>query len=94
LRTLYSPAEYYQRTLECLKRVPADEPAAHHDSLFNVVTAFARITLKLGLLDRERGEFWRFFVRAALRHPRKFAEAMKLAAMGYHFRKLTEAFGK
>jgi hypothetical protein len=76
-----------------LKRVPADEPA-HHYSLVNAVTAFARIALKLGLLDRERGEFWRFFVRAAVRHPRKFAEAMKLAAMGCHFRKLTEAFGE
>jgi radical SAM superfamily enzyme YgiQ (UPF0313 family) len=94
LRTLYTPAEYYQRTLECLKRVSADEPAAHHYGLFKGVTAFMRIALRLGLLDRERREFWRFFARAAMKHPRKFAEAMKLAAMGYHFRKLTEVFGE
>ena len=52
--------------------------------------AFTRIVFKLGLLDRERNTFWRFFVHAVAKHPGKFAEAMKLAVMGYHFRKLTE----
>lgn len=94
LRALYRPAEYYQRTLECLKRVSENESAPQYYGFANAVTAFARIALKLGLLDRERVEFWRFFVRAAVRHPRKFAEAMKLAAMGYHFRRLAESFGE
>lgn len=91
LRTLYSPAEYYQRALESLKRVSMDGAGVHHYSLVKGLTALTRIAIKLGILDRERREFWRFFVHAAMNHPRKFAEAMKLAAMGYHFRMLTEA---
>ncbi len=93
LHTLYSPAEYYQRVLDSLKRVTTGEPARHHYSLVQSLKAFTRIALRLGLLDCERKEFWRFFIRAALKHPRKFAEAMKLAAMGYHLRKLTETYG-
>ena len=52
--------------------------------------AFSRLVLKLGLLDRERKEFWRFFRRALVEHRGQFAQSMRLAAMGYHFRKLNE----
>ena len=44
----------------------------------------------LGVRDRARGEFWRYLRLALTRHREKFAEAMMLAAVGYHFRKLTE----
>jgi Domain of unknown function (DUF4070) len=40
--------------------------------------------------DRARGEFWRYLRRALTRHREKFADAMRLAAAGHHFRKLTE----
>jgi len=53
--------------------------------------AFSRLVVKLGLLDRERKEFWRFFRRALVEHRGQFAQSMRLAAMGYHFRKLNES---
>jgi hypothetical protein len=56
--------------------------------------SLARITLKLGILDRERWEFWRFVTEAAATHRDKLADSLRLAAMGYHFRKLTEAEGR
>jgi hypothetical protein len=49
-----------------------------------------RIVLALGVRDRACGEFWRYLSRALTRHREKFAEAVRLAAVGYHFRKLTE----
>jgi hypothetical protein len=52
--------------------------------------ALFRIVLALGVRDRARGEFWRYLRRALTRHREKFAEAVRLAAVGYHFRKLTE----
>ena len=52
--------------------------------------ALSRVVVKLGLLDRERKEFWRFFRRALVEHRGQFAQSMRLAAMGYHFRKLNE----
>jgi uncharacterized protein DUF4070 len=54
-----------------------------------MVTLF-RIMLTLGVRDRACGEFWRYLRHAITRHREKFGEAMRLAAVGYHFRKLTE----
>lgn len=56
--------------------------------------AFARVVLTLGVRDSAREEFWRYLRRAAASHRRYFAHAVTLAAMGYHFRKLTEVHGK
>jgi radical SAM superfamily enzyme YgiQ (UPF0313 family) len=94
MRTIYNPREYYQRVLDSLKRTPRliAEPTGY--SLLGGITAFTRLTVKLGVLDRERREFWRFFVEAASHHRNKFIEAMRLAALGYHFRKLNEAYGE
>jgi hypothetical protein len=54
-----------------------------------VATLF-RIVLALGMRDRARGELWRYLRHALARHREKFGEAMRLAAVDYHFRKLTE----
>jgi radical SAM superfamily enzyme YgiQ (UPF0313 family) len=94
MRTVYNSGEYYQRALECLRRVPVDGPSPNKHNVFTGAAAVARITLKLGVLDRERREFWRYFTKAVAEHREKFAMSMRLAAMGYHFRKLVEAYGE
>ena len=93
LRTIYSPAEYYRRALDCLSRLTG-EPEPRRRRLIGDVTAFARVILTLGVRDGDRSEFWRYLRRAATTHRRYFAHAITLAAMGYHFRKLTEPFGE
>jgi radical SAM superfamily enzyme YgiQ (UPF0313 family) len=93
LRTLYSPAEYYGRALDCLARL-TEEPEPRRGRLTGDVTAFVRVVLTLGVRDGGRAEFWRYLRRAATSHRRYFAHAMTLAAMGYHFRKLTESFSE
>jgi len=92
MRSIYSPREYYQRALECLKRVSHDRPQIHTSGLFSKGATLARIALAMGVRDRERSEFWRYIAKAVLEHRDAFADAVRLAAMGYHFRKLTEAF--
>jgi hypothetical protein len=39
-------------------------------------------------MDRKR------FSQTLVKHHTKFAESMRLAAMAYHFRKLSEAYGE
>jgi radical SAM superfamily enzyme YgiQ (UPF0313 family) len=90
MRAIYSPREYYQRALDCLERVVAGAPEAQRNSFANDVLTLFRVMLALGVRDRARGEFWRYFRRALTRHREKFADAIRLAAVGYHFRKLTE----
>jgi len=91
LRTIYSPAEYYGRALECLKRMPAaSQPQRRHP--IRDLTTFMRVILALGIRDRERSKFWRYMACVAASHRETFSRAVILAAMGYHFRKLTEDY--
>jgi hypothetical protein len=76
-----------------LKRVPKDGPVPHRFTLISGFLALSRMAVTLGILDHERREFWRFVRRAVSEHREKFAVCMRLAAMGYHFRKLAEAYG-
>src|SRR5687767_10625973 len=92
MRTIYKPSEYYQRALESLRRTTQKGSEPSSLDIIGAVTAFSRLTFKLGVLDRERKEFWRFFVRSVISHYDQFPQSMRLAAMGYHFRKLNEAY--
>ncbi len=89
MRTIYSPREFYQRSLDSMKRTAQVFVEPQRYGFVSSVTAFARVMLKLGIVDGERKQFWRFFTHA-LKHHNRLAETLRLAAMGYHFRKLNE----
>ena len=91
MQTIYAPREYYQRALDSMKRT-IHEP--QHYNVINAVTSFARVMVKLGIVDGERKEFWRFFTQALVKHHDKLSETLRLAAMGYHFRKLNDAYSE
>ena len=93
MRTIYNPSEYYQRALASLKRTTQEFPEPVRVKIISSVAAFIRLVLKLGVLDRERKEFWRFLALTVRRHHEQFPQSMRLAAMGYHFRKLNDAYG-
>jgi radical SAM superfamily enzyme YgiQ (UPF0313 family) len=90
LRTIYSPQEYYRRALDCLSHLRLDKPEPRRTRPLSDLAAFLRVALALGVRDPARREFWRYLSRAITHHRRNFAHAVTLAAMGYHFRKLTE----
>jgi radical SAM superfamily enzyme YgiQ (UPF0313 family) len=95
MQTIYGPREYYQRVLDSLGRTsPRRSNETHSYSLASGLAALMRIMVKLGVLDRERKEFWRFLVHALVRHRNQLADSLRLAAVGYHFRKLSEAYGE
>src|SRR5215210_3429485 len=75
LRTIYSPAEYYQRALDCLSRL-TEEPEPRRSRLTGDVTAFLRVVLTLGVRDAERSEFWHYLRRAVTSHRRNLAHAV------------------
>jgi radical SAM superfamily enzyme YgiQ (UPF0313 family) len=94
MRTIYKPSEYYHRALESLRRTTQKGSEPSRFDIFDALMAFSRVLFKLGVLDRERKEFWRYLARAVAKHRDQFPQSMRLAAMGYHFRKLNEAYGK
>jgi radical SAM superfamily enzyme YgiQ (UPF0313 family) len=89
LATVFSPSEFYARALETLERVRWT-PEPRRGTLAESVAALTRLVFELGVRDGARREFWRYFATAASRHRGRFAQAMQLAATGYHLRKLTE----
>src|SRR5437899_7123688 len=94
MRTIYSPREYYQRALDSMKRTAQQFSEPQHYNAISGLAALTRVMVRLGVLDGERKEFWRFFSKALAKHRNKVAESLRLAAMGYHFRKLNESFAE
>ena len=92
MRTIYNPAEYYSRALDCLKEVAQNSTGTRGSNLRKDIATLSRVILELGLRDPARLEFWRYIHRVLLHHRKKFARAVVLAAMGYHLRKMTEAY--
>jgi len=94
MRTIYSPREYYQRVLDSMRRTANQFSEPQHYGLVRGCMTLTRILFKLGVLDSARWEFWRFFSQAIVKHRNKFADSLRLAAVGYHFRKLSDAYSE
>ncbi len=91
VRSIYSPREFYARSLNCLERVVTATREPRRGGLGSDIVTLGRVLLALGVRDSSRREFWRFMASALSQHREKFAEAVRLAAMGYHFRRVSEA---
>ena len=92
LRAIYDPAAYYQRALDCLEQVSQPASETRQQGSARDLLALLRVVATLGLRDRARNEFWRYLRCAYRDHRAKFPQAVMLAALGYHFRKLTEVY--
>lgn len=92
MKTIYKPREYYQRALDSLKRTAHEVPEPTPYNILDEAKGLFRLLFKLGVVDAERREFWRFFIKAVRAHHDRMTESLRLAAMGYHFRKLNELY--
>jgi radical SAM superfamily enzyme YgiQ (UPF0313 family) len=92
INTIYSPKQYYQRLKAFLKEYSPQHkrwfrPRLHH------ITGFTKLIWRLGVKETGRRYYWNLFF-FTLGHPRKFFTSMTLAAYGFHFRKVVEAYNK
>ena len=92
LRNIYSPKEYYDRALDCLSRLHHDRFEPRQSDLVADARSFLSLLVKLGILDNARAHFWRYFYRLARDYRHDFAHGLTLAAMGYHFRTITQKY--
>ena len=88
LSQIYSPRYYYQRVLTFLREFKTAGIETPMD--LQRFLAFLRSCLRLGLIGRERVQYWKLMFWTLLRRPRLFSLAMTLAIQGYHFRKVCE----
>ena len=89
---LYEPKHYYARVRTFLReyRAPAVRPRLDTQR----VLAFFRSTARLGVLGRERLQYWRLLGWTLLRRPRLLPHAVTLAIYGYHFRLISEGVNR
>ena len=92
LRNVYSPHEYYARALDCLARFHADRIEPRRADLQRDLAAFFKLVFTLGVRDRSRRDFWNYFYQLVRHHRRDFTHGLTLAAMGYHFRQVTDKY--
>jgi radical SAM superfamily enzyme YgiQ (UPF0313 family) len=86
VKELYAPKAYYHRASTFLRRYRKRGPRTTRTR--SDVVAFLRSLWVMGIRSRGRRAYWSFFLRSLLFRPRKFGEAMTLAILGHHFRKV------
>jgi radical SAM superfamily enzyme YgiQ (UPF0313 family) len=86
---IYSPRRFYERVKTFLVVYnPAQAPVRIHPE---ELVAFFSSIWRLGILGKERREYWRLVFWTLMKYPRKFALAITYTIYGYHFRTINEA---
>ncbi len=86
VQTLYAPKNYYARVQTFLKEYKAPRITVPLD--FDHILAFLRSIVRLGIIGRERLQYWKLFIWTLFRRPRLFPLAITFAIYGYHFRQV------
>lgn len=85
---IYSPEHYYQRLRTFLREYKAPKARGHLQ--FSHLVALVRSFYRLGIVGRERFQYWKLLLWTQFRRPRLLPDAIILAIYGYHFRKICE----
>lgn len=88
LEDIYSPRPYYQRVRNFLLEYTPGPASSHLEG--QEILAFFRSVYWLGIIGKERSEYWKLFFWALFKHPKKFAMAITLSIYGFHFSKVFE----
>ena len=92
LQTIYSPEEYYERVRASLRNTFSSGYSPAKAFKKEYVIGFFRVLFRLGMFDSKRKEFWQFLSRVYSERRDLIGDAVVLAVMGYHFRKITEQY--
>jgi radical SAM superfamily enzyme YgiQ (UPF0313 family) len=87
---IYSPRHYYRRVRTFLAEFGT--PQARTPMDFQRVLAFFYSNLRLGVLGRERFNYWYLLLWTLIRKPRLLPLAVTLAIYGHHFRKICDLY--
>jgi len=86
LNNIYRPRPYYKRIKTFLREYKAPKISIQLD--FQRFLAFFRTSIRIGILGKERIQYWNLVVWTLCRCPKLLPLAITLAIHGYHFRKV------
>ncbi len=88
LQYIYAPKHYYERVKTFLAEYRP--PRLKVKLSFQEVMAFFRSIVRLGIIGKERMQYWNLLFWTLFHRPKLFPEAVTLAIYGYHFRLICE----
>jgi radical SAM superfamily enzyme YgiQ (UPF0313 family) len=91
LKHIYAPGPYYQRVRTFLREYKRPKFSASLD--WRRMLAFALSSVRLGVLGRERFQYWRLLIWTFFHRPALFPLAVTFSIYGHHFRKCCKAIG-
>ena len=94
LTTIYSSKQFYKRVKIFLKEYKPRKRKGLPQLRFRHIKALIRSIWVLGVLDRDRVYFWRFYISTLLKRPRSFPMSIALAVYGFHFRTVARKYTK
>jgi radical SAM superfamily enzyme YgiQ (UPF0313 family) len=87
LYTIYSPKHYYARVKKFLIEYQPVETRRYRLPLSHVMAALKSI-VRLGVIGRERFQYWKLFFWSLFMRPRLLPLAITYSIYGYHFRQV------
>ncbi len=90
--TIYAPGPYYRRVRTFLREFQPAKIPSRMD--LRKLAAFMRAMVSLGMIGRERFQYWRLLVWTTCRRPFLLPVAVKLAIFGRHFRHCAHALAR
>jgi Fe-S oxidoreductase len=85
LRSIYSEKPYYKRIRQFMLNY-RQQKAGQKKIGYASLMAMLRLIVVVGIRDKGRMEYWKFFIWTLFRRPALFSDAMTFAVYGYHFR--------
>ncbi|MCK9618002.1 MAG: DUF4070 domain-containing protein [Lentimicrobiaceae bacterium] len=85
IKNIYSVKPYYKRARRFLldyKRRPVKQNKIE----FSYLLAFIKSIFIIGIVNKGRGEYWKFFIWALFHRPGLFMDAITYTVYGYHYR--------
>jgi hypothetical protein len=88
LQQIYSPKHCYRRTMIFLREY--QRPKIRPPLDFQRSLAVLRSSVRLGVLGKERFQYWKLLLWTLSRRPQLFTLAITFAIYGHHFRKISK----
>ena len=93
LKTIYSPAHFYERVKTFLREY---KPQTKRSSFPQTeeIRALVRSMWVLGIKEKGRTYYWKLLAWTMFKRPKSFPLSVSLSIYGFHFRKVVEAYTK
>jgi radical SAM superfamily enzyme YgiQ (UPF0313 family) len=90
MKQIYAPKNYYKRVRTLLRELK--EPEIYQPLNIQRFLSIFRSAFRLGVLGKERFQYWQLMLWTLIRKPRLIPVAITLSIYGYHYRKVCELY--